>query len=154
MAQLDDIREGIAANLYALKTNRTVGHVSAYMQENPQTPSLHVVGIQPFEYGLGFGSGAGDEWLVLIEAVLGRVTDIGGQKTQNALLATSGDTSLKVAVEADRQLTSRLGDDGKVTANQTPACSDLIVSSYLGQSRPIMGGAELLVSAWAVRVIA
>lgn len=154
MAQLDDIREGLAANLYALKTAGTVGHVSAYMQENPQTPSVHVVGVAAFDYGLGFGDGAGDEWTVLIEALLGKTTDIGSQKKLNDLLATSGATSLKVAVEADRQLTSRLSDDGKVTEDQAAACSHLLVSRYQGQSPVVIGGAQLLAATWAVRVIA
>lgn len=154
MAQLDDIREGVAANLYALKTAGTVGHVSAYLQENPQTPSVHVVGIAPFDYGLGFGDGAGDEWTVLIEALVGRATDIGSQKTLNALLATAGTSSLKVAVESNRTLTSRLSDAGVVTTGQPAACSHLLVSRYMGQSRTVVSSAEMLVATWAVRVIA
>lgn len=154
MAQLDDIREGLAANLYALKTAGTVGHVSPYMQENPQTSSVHVAAVAPFEYGLGFGDGAGDEWTLLVEAILGRVTDVGSQKTLNSLLATSGSTSLKVAIEADTKLTSRLNEKGVLTTDEGAACSHLLLSRYLGQSNPVLGGALTLVGTWAVRVIA
>lgn len=154
MAQLDDIREGLAGNLYALKTAGAVGHVSPYMQESPQAPSVHVVGVAPFEYGLGFGDGAGDTWSVLVEAIIGTVTDIGAQRTLNALLATDGSTSLKVAVEADRKLTSRLNEKGVLTIDQSPACSDLLLSRYMGQSRTIVGTAEMLVATWAVTVVA
>lgn len=152
MAQLDDIREGLAANLYALKTDGVVGHVSPYFQENAQSPSVHVPGLAPFEYGMGFGEEGGDEFALLIEAIIGRATDIGSQKTLNALLATSGTTSLKRAAESDGQLTSRMDDKGVITTGQAAAASYVLVARYLGQSRTVVNNAEMLVATWAVRV--
>lgn len=152
MADLDDIRQGLAANLYALKTAGAVGHVSPFMQESPQSPSVHVPGLAPFDYGGGFGDDEG-EMPVLIEAIIGTVTDIGAQKTLNALLASSGATSLKAAAESDKQLTSRLNEKGVLLTDQSAACSDLLVSRYLGQTRTVVGTAEVLIATWSVRVL-
>lgn len=148
MADIDAICKGLAANLFALKAAGTVGHVSAYFQENAQSPSLHVIGLDAFDYDGAFGDGTGEPLTLVVEAVIGRATDIGAQKKFRALFA-----AFQAAAESDTRLTSRLEDNGRVTTGQAAACSDLRVSRYRGQRPLVVNGAETLVAAWSVTVL-
>lgn len=152
MADLDAIRRGLAANLRdALPAGD--GHVGAYMLDSPTPPALQVVGLDEIDYDtLGYG-GAGDTHLLIVEAVLGRFSDIGSQKTLDNLL--SGADSVKAALESDKLLTSRLEDDGTVTTGQPAAAEWLKVRRYRGQTRfALPNGNEVLLASWLVEVAA
>lgn len=155
MADLQTIREAIAGNLHALKANDTVVQVSAYLLDNPTPPSLMVAGVA--EDGvdpLGYSDAGGVSWTILIEAALGRTSDIGSQKLLNKLLTPTGSTSLIAAVQADRKLTKRLSDAGVLTTGQAAAASDLAFAGYRGQvSFVLENGSRVLLATWAFTVI-
>lgn len=154
MADLDAIRRGLAANLATLRTAGTVGQVSAYLLENPTPPSLQVAGVDTIDYDEhGFGSAGEDNWRILIEAALGKVSDTGSQDLLNTLLSES---SVKTAIEADTKLTSRLSANGQtVTTGQSAAALWVKCRRYRGQSRVVFpNGAELLLATWEVEVAA
>lgn len=152
MADLDAIRQGLAANLVPLRTAGIVGQVSAYLLDNPTPVSLQVVGVDQAEYDTqGFGANQ-HSWTFIVEAALGLVSDIGAQKTLNGLLETN---AVKDALETDRLLTSRLGDTGQVTTGHTAAAQRLKVTRYRGHGRArFPNGVELLLATWEVEVTA
>lgn len=149
MADLDAIARGLAANLATLRTSGVVGQVSAYPLENPTPPTLQVAGVATIDYDEhGFGSAGEDTWTVLVEAVLGKVSNVGAHTLLYRLLSES---SVKTAIEADTRLTSRLSADGKtVAANQAAAATWLKCRRYRGQSRD----GDLLYATWEVEVAA
>ena len=157
MADLDAISQGLAANLAALKQAELaprqplIVQVSSFYLDRPSPPSAMVVGVDEIEYDTAFQRG-GDSWVLLIEVVLGTISDVGGQSVLRKLLAPTGDTSLKTAVESDRRLTSRMDSQGRITADHDPACDDLRVTNYRGQRKVAIGGAEALSAVWAVQV--
>lgn len=155
MSEIDDIRAALAANLAVLRTNETVAHVSAYMADSPVTPSLQVAGVAPagIDYDVSFSDVYRATFIV--EALLGLVSDIGAQKTLNALLAVEGSTSVVEAIEANQTLTQRLNETtGRVTTGQTALAEWVKVRQFRGQSRftPPSSGRELLVASWEVEV--
>lgn len=163
MADLTDIRRGLAANLAVLKVAagftakgvKPIGQVSPWLLDNPTPPSVLIAGVEAegLDY-LGFGSSSISATF-LVEACLGTVSDIGSQKLLSALMAADGTTSLVAALEADGRLTSRLGDDGRVTTDQDPAATSVAVQGYRGQSRIKLGNTtEVLLATWAVQVLA
>lgn len=149
---LTDIREGLAANLRALVDAGTVKHVSPWLLDNPTMPSVCVAGVSAMEFTT-FQPGDADITL-LVEAAIGKASDVGAQKILDKLLAGSGSTSLRAAVEADPQLTSRWNNDDGLTENQPAACDDLQVVAYRGQQRfTFPNGVEALLATWEVQVI-
>lgn len=156
MADLQTIRQGLAGSLAALRENGTVGQVSAYLLDNPTPPALTVSGVDddgvdPLAYGADGGVG----YTILIEACLGKVSDIGAQKLLNKLLAPTGETSLVATVLADDKLTKRLSDSGVLTTGQTPAASSLAFAGYRGQTPFVLeNGSRVLLATWAFTVYA
>jgi hypothetical protein len=159
VAALDDICQALAANLAALKQAELaprqplVTQVSSFYRDKPSPPSVMVLGVDEIEYDTAFQRG-GDSWTILIEAVLGAVSEIGAQGILRRLLASEGETSLKAAVESDRRLTKRYNDDtGLITTGQPAACDDLRVTNYRGQRLVALGDGSRTISAvWAVQV--
>lgn len=149
MADLDAIARGLAANLAALRTSGTVGQVSAYPLENPSPPTLQVAGVATIDYDEhGFGATGEDTWTVLIEAILGRISNHGSHTLLYQLLSES---SVKTAIESDTRLTSRLSVDGKTIATgQTAAAVWVKCRRYRGQSRD----GDLLYATWEAEVAA
>ena len=101
MASLADIRAGIAANLATLQGM----NVSAYMQASPTLPMIWVRPSAPdgIEYHRAFADGV-ENWTMLVQAFVGVSSDIGAQKLLDTLLASSGATSVKAAIESDKTL--------------------------------------------------
>lgn len=151
MADLDAIRQGLAANLVPLRTAKIVGQVSAYLLDNPQPPCLQVAGVDETDYDTGgYGAGSSDTWTILVEAALGLVNEMGAQKVLNALLETD---AVKDALESDITLTSRLQDNGVVLAGQAAAAEWVKVRRYRGQTRfRFPSGAEMLLATWETEV--
>jgi hypothetical protein len=149
---LTDIREALAANMHTLLHSELVKQVSPWLLDNPTLPCLQVAGVRNIEYDQAFQRG-GDSLFIVIEAAIGRATDVGAQKTLDRLLAASGPTSLKAAVEADTSLTSRYNVDDGLRHDFEPACDDLQVETYEGQARFTFPTAtDALLATWIVQV--
>lgn len=151
-ADLDDIRRGLAAAL-RLALPEDEGHVSAFFSDNPPTPALQVVGLDEGEYyTLGF-KGGGDTWSFVVEAVVGKVSDRLAQTWLDRFAQSTGDYSIKLALEADQQLTKRMLDDGTVSTGQPAAAQYVILRRYRGQQRVRQeNGQDALVGSWIVEV--
>lgn len=152
MADMEAIRRGLAANLRATLPIGE-GQVSPYLLENPTPPCLQVGGLDGVDYTtLGFGHG-GDTHRFVIEACLGRSSDVGAQKLLDELL--SGSSSVKRALESNRTLTSRLREDGTVQTGHAAAADWVKCREYRGQSRfTLPNGVEVLLASWLVEVAA
>lgn len=155
MADLQTIRSALAANLYPLRANRTVVQVSPYLLDNPTPAALLVAAVDDFEVLTFSPIDPAVRWTILIEAVLGKTSDVGSQRVLNSLLAPTGATSLVEAVEADQRLTSRLADDGTtLTTGQSEAADSVAFSEYRGQSRfTLENGMTVLLAVWAFEVL-
>lgn len=102
MADLADIRVGLAANLAAIQAAEDCT-VSAYMLDNPSPPVLMVVGPDTIEYDLALHRGL-DHWTIVIQGFTGIPSDQGRQERLDRWLAPFGATSVKAAVESDTTL--------------------------------------------------
>ena len=91
MADLEPIREGLAANLAAI----TDCQVSAYMLARPSPPTLQVMGPDEIEYDTAFARG-GDSLRMIVQGFVGAVDGKGAQKRLDQWLAGSGAQSVKV----------------------------------------------------------
>lgn len=146
----------MAANLDALRSAGHVGQVSPFLLDNPTPPALMVAGVSEFEYTT-FGSPEvppGMRWQILIEACVGKTSDVGSQKILNALLAPTGSSSLVAAVEADGALTSRLNEEGTLRTDQEAAAEFVSFSEYRGQVNFVLeNGIRVLLATWAFEVL-
>lgn len=135
MAALSDIREGLAATLKPIPGL----HESAYLLSNPTPPAAE---IQPSEteYDHAFGRGC-DEWTFVIRVFVGATSDIGAQKRLDGMLASSGASSIKAAVEADPTL------GGVVEDLRVTRCTGYRVFAR-------EGGAGVLGAEWEVSIVA
>lgn len=155
MADLEDIRRGLAANLATLKSDGF--QVVPYLLDNPTAPTIQVGGLTDVDYDQEFRGEyllVGDKMTVVIEVAIPRKTDIGAQKLLDKL---HGSANLKAAVEADNRLQSRMADDGTITISQEPACDDLRVVRYKGSAPMILKqaggvGMDNLLATWEVEV--
>lgn len=154
MAQFEDIRRGLAANLTTLTDFE--GGIELYLLDSPKPPVIQIAGITEIEYDIVF-QGAdgyqnqGDQLTVDVEAVLRRNTDIGPQKLLDRL---HGDLSVKAALESDPQLTSRLSDSGSVLGGQDAACDSLRVTGYgWVPKHTLEDGTEVGLATWTVQIL-
>lgn len=109
------------------------------MLDNPTPPALQVMGVDEIDYDSGGFSARDDTWELIIEACLGRVSDIGAQKLLNTWLDSSGSTSVKAALEADTTLGG--------------AAREIRVVRYRGQQRfTLPNRIEVLLASWLVQV--
>lgn len=153
MATLEDIRQGLAANLAALRSGDDGCQVSPYMLGAPVPPTLLVMGPIDDAERIDFG-GEDEELFIVVQGFAAMVEDIAGQKRLDRWWSNVGDDSVTAALEADKQLTSRLDDEGNVTDDQDPACADLVVlrkSRYRVFDIPQVG--RVVGCEWTVKVI-
>lgn len=129
------IRSGLAANLAAISDVQ----VSTYMLAAPTPPAIHLFP-EEAQFDGAMSRGA-DTWRFTIEAFVGLVTGEGAQKRLDLMLAPSGATSIKAAVESDRTL-GGLSVDTRVVST----------TGYRVYERA--GGAPVLGCQWSVTVIA
>lgn len=130
---MKQIREGLAGRLGTIAG----WQVSAWMLSSPTPPCMYVV---PGEtsYDLAMQRGLDGQEMRIV-ALAGLSSEIGAQLKLDELLAKSGATSLKAAVEGDRTLAG--------------VVSDLLVtgaSGYRTYAQP--GGQAYLGCEWAVTV--
>ena len=133
---LAELRAGLATNLGTIADVQ----VSAYMLGNPTPPTIHLLP-EEITYDGAMGRGM-DTWTITVQAFVGLVSDVGAQKRLDQMLAPTGATSVKAAVEADRTL------GGK--------CSDLRVVSASGYKVYALAGQQgaVLGCEWTVQIIA
>lgn len=131
MATLADIRAGLAANLGAIPSLQ----VSAYALANPTPPCVEIVP-SLIEYDRALKRGA-DQWTVTVRVFVGLASDIGAQQRLDLHLASSGQDSVKEAVESDATLGG--------------AVADLRVRSASGYR--VYGDGRLLGAEWEVEML-
>jgi hypothetical protein len=101
MASMTDLREGIAANLASIANVQ----VSAVAPANPTPPSIWVEPdpVEGVVYDRAMARGL-DLWTFLVWAVVPAASVQGGQAKLDGYIASSGSSSVKAAVEADKTL--------------------------------------------------
>lgn len=156
MTDFDDICSGLAANLAPLAEQGF--QISPYLLDSPVPDAIQVAGLVTAEFDISFrgndGEYVADQLDIAIEVCLDREPDIRWQKALRALLAPTGATSLRAALEADSKLTSRMDDDLVVTGGHDPACDDLHVADYRGQTTYTLdNGTKVSLAVWTVRVL-
>lgn len=128
MTALADVRQGIAENLSAISGVQ----VSAYSLANPTPPTLQVT-VGPVNYVGAFDRGV-VSWTLFVQALIGITTDIGAQRLLDELIDTSGERSVKEAVELDDTL------GGTVADLVVTECTGY--REYLSEGRPPVLGAQ------------
>jgi hypothetical protein len=98
MTALTDLRTGLANRLTTITGLRS----SAYIPDNPQPP-VAVVMPGRITYDQAFGRGS-DEYQFTIMLIVGRVADRASQTTLDGYCESSGNRSVKAAIEGDRTL--------------------------------------------------
>lgn len=91
------MRTALAANLATISGIRTYADIP----DNPMMPAA-VVQLQSVSYDQSFQRGL-TEYQYVITAIFGRISTVESQRNLDALIST-GDRSLKAAVESDRTL--------------------------------------------------
>jgi len=137
VSTLAAIREGLRSNLSSIPGV----NVSAYVLSNPTYPQLWVYGPadERIIYHRAMHDGS-EDWNIVVQALVGIPSDIGGQKVLDELVASSGVSSVKAALESDRTLGG--------------AAEDLVVQSCSGYGvYPRPDGTTALGAEWAVLVM-
>jgi len=98
-ATIAEIREGLAANLQAVFSDR---QVSAYMLAAPSPPAIDIIP-DGITYDTAMQRGL-DELHFIIRALVPATSDIGQQQNLDLMFDPHSPTSVKAAVEADRTL--------------------------------------------------
>jgi hypothetical protein len=131
---ISDLRDGIATNLATITGLRT----SAEVPDNP-SPPIAIVQLQRVAFDGAFQGGM-TTYEFLVSVVVGRVAEREAQRRLDAFASTSGDASIKAAIESDRTL------DGE--------CFDLRVSEMQNIGAVLLGEASYLAADFAVTVYA
>lgn len=112
MFDLAVIREGLKANLDPLA--ETLGmQITAYMLASPMSPFIEIMGPDEITYDISMQRG-GDSTIMIVRAFVSTTLDQGAQIFLDKMLASSGDTSVKEAIESDTTLGGAI-DDLRVT---------------------------------------
>lgn len=134
MASISSIRNGIATNLATISGLRT----SAWIPDQINPP-IAVVKPDTISFDTAFGRGLDTmEFSVLV--IVGRVDERSAQSRLDAYCETTGASSIKAAIESDRDLGG--------------ACSDLRVSEMRNYTSLNVGDVTYLVAEFAVQVFA
>lgn len=99
MAELADIRAGLAANLGTIAGV----NVSAYARDNILTPALQVYGPDEVVYDLAMQRGL-DMMTLVVQGLAGSPAEQARQVMLDQWLAPSGSSSVKAAIESDPTL--------------------------------------------------
>lgn len=131
---LEGIRFALAANLGTIIPEV---QVSPYVLSEPTPPTIQVVLPGAITYDLAMRRG-GDQIFATVQAVVSFTSDIGSQVFLDALLAPSGVSSVKTALEADDTLGGH--------------AEDLHVTGATGPVQATVGSGPVLLAEWAVTI--
>jgi hypothetical protein len=106
------IREGLKANLDPV--GQLLGlQVTAYMLASPMAPFIEIMGPDEITYDIAMQRG-GDSTIMIVRAFVSASLDQGAQINLDKMLASSGESSVKEAIESDTTLGGAV-DDLRVT---------------------------------------
>lgn len=139
MAELADIRAGLAANLRARFPD---AQCTGYLLSNPTAPSFEIeLGDDGVDYHEAMQNGV-SAWSFTVRGFVASNLDIGAQKKLDVWAQTSGADSVKAAIESDRTLGGAAFDL-------------LVVSMSPFQAMAARDGSGTYLGAtWTVRVVA
>lgn len=95
---ITDLRNGIATNLATISGLRT----AAEIPDNP-SPPIAIVQLQSVDYDGAFQQGL-TTYNFLVSVIVGRPAEREAQRRLNAYASSSGDQSIKLAIQSDRTL--------------------------------------------------
>jgi len=133
---LAELRAGLATNLATIADTQ----ISAYMLAQPTPPTIQILP-EEIDYDGAMQRGM-DTWRITVQAFVGLVSDIGAQKRLDLMLAPTGSTSVKAAVESDTTLGGKC-DDLRVTQ-----ATGYKIYSLQGQAAAVLG------AEWTVEIVA
>jgi len=124
MASISQIRDGIATNLSTISGLRTTSTVP----DNPQPP---VAIIQPnsIEYDRAFQNGL-DQYSFTVTVIVGRASERTAQNLIDLYCASTGVSSVKLAIESNRTLSGVI-QDLRVVAMRNYGTISLSDQTYL-----------------------
>jgi hypothetical protein len=99
MATLSELRAGIATNLATISGLRTTATVPDQIN-----PPIAVVMPNTITYDTAFARSGGDEYEFLVMVIVGRVDERSAQNKLDAYASSSGNSSVKAAIEKDKTL--------------------------------------------------
>lgn len=129
------IRAALAANIAALAAAEGF-QVSQYMI-GPSPPAIEISGIEEIRYDVAMQRG-GDQNNVLVRAFVSTGLSEGTQQKLDRLLASSGATSMKAAIESDPTLGG--------------ACDDLRVTDCSGYVVYPTATGNVLGAEWTIQI--
>ena len=98
MANINELRDGIAANLATIPGLR----VSSTIPDNPNPP-IAIVQLNRVQYHQDFKRGM-TEYNFAVQVVVGRVDERTAQRNLDAYCSSTGESSIYLAVESDKSL--------------------------------------------------
>jgi hypothetical protein len=104
MALVSDLREGIAKNLRTITGLRAV----ATVPDNP-TPPIAVIYPQNIEFDDSFNRGL-QTYSFRVVVIVGRADERSAQNRLDSFVASTGATSIKLAIESDKTLSGKAFD--------------------------------------------
>ena len=104
MANINELRDGIAANLATIPGLR----VASTIPDNP-SPPIAIVQLSRVEYHQVFQRGM-TEYTFAVQVLVGRVDERTAQRTLDAYCSSTGEASIYLAVELDRTLGGKAFD--------------------------------------------
>jgi hypothetical protein len=104
MANITELREGIAANLATIPGLRT----AATIPDNP-SPPIAIVQLNRVQYHQDFKRGM-TEYDFSVQVIVGRVDERTAQRTLDAYCSSTGESAIGLAIESDRTLGGKAFD--------------------------------------------
>jgi hypothetical protein len=104
MANITELREGIAANLATIPGLRT----AATIPDNP-SPPIAIVQLNRVQYHQDFKRGM-TEYDFSVQVIVGRVDERTAQRTLDAYCSSTGESAIGLAIESNRTLGGKAFD--------------------------------------------
>jgi hypothetical protein len=124
MALVSDLREGIAKNLRTITGLRAV----ATVPDNP-TPPIAIIYPQNIEFDDSFNRGL-QTYSFRVVVIVGRADERSAQNRLDSFVASTGATSIKLAIESDKTLSGKAFDT-RVVAMTNYGSLDISEVTYL-----------------------
>jgi hypothetical protein len=135
MALVSDLREGIAKNLRTITGLRAV----ATVPDNP-TPPIAVIYPQNIEFDDSFNRGL-QTYSFRVVVIVGRADERSAQNRLDSFVASTGPTSIKLAIESDKTLSGKAFDT-RVVAMTNYGSLDISEVTYLSAEFTVLSYAD------------